>query len=171
MLNAEILPKTCLGPKKLPFTSNCTISCLKGYKLEGPRHRSCVGSQGTWSKRHSVNRCIGKIIQNKEKINNENNNIEINSENQFCVDKTRPVLNCPPNITVRTRPHKNYTYVSWTVPNATDNSEDKCNVWSKPHVTFPWKVHIGKHTVKYIAQDVSGNRARCSFNVYVVGEL
>ncbi|XP_058800603.1 sushi, von Willebrand factor type A, EGF and pentraxin domain-containing protein 1-like [Phymastichus coffea] len=139
--NAEIQPKSCMGPRKLPYASNCMITCRKGYKLEGPRTRVCVGRHGTWSKRHSVSRCI---------------------------DKTRPVLVCPESFTVATLPAHNYTNVDWPLPNVTDNSGVDCNVWSKPYVTFPWKVHVGKHVVKYIAQDVSGNRARCTFNVIIV---
>lgn len=88
----------------------------------------------------------------------------------YNLDKTRPVLICPTDITETTLPGKNYTYVYWSLPNAIDNSGLDCNVWSKPHVTFPWKVQIGKHTIKYIAQDISGNRARCTFFVNVIGE-
>lgn len=85
-------------------------------------------------------------------------------------DKMRPVITCPENITVTALPGKNYAYVNWSLPNVTDNSGVECNVWSKPLVTFPWRVRIGKHTVRYIAQDLSGNKARCSFHVFVIGK-
>ncbi|KAJ8676668.1 hypothetical protein QAD02_012455 [Eretmocerus hayati] len=143
LLHADYHPKNCVGSRKLPYSTNCTMTCRKGYKLEGPRVRTCVGKLGTWSKRHSLNRCV---------------------------DKTRPVLHCPNNITATTLPGKNYVFVNWSLPIAKDNSGAECHVWSRPHITLPWKVHIGKHTVKYIAQDLSGNKARCTFHVLVLDE-
>lgn len=60
--NGQISPENCLGPEKLPFGSNCTISCEKGFTLEGPRSRHCSGRSGVWSQRKTVNRCVGNVM-------------------------------------------------------------------------------------------------------------
>lgn len=44
-------------------------------------------------------------------------------------------------------------------------------LWSKPYISFPWKVKIGTRMIIYVAQDSSGNRARCKFKVKVLGEI
>ncbi|XP_023290329.1 sushi, von Willebrand factor type A, EGF and pentraxin domain-containing protein 1 [Orussus abietinus] len=139
--NGEIVPKICTGTNKLPFATNCTLVCKEGFALEGPRNKLCSGRTGTWTRRHSVNRCV---------------------------DKTPPVIACPPNITVETIRGENYALINWTTPVATDNSNQDPVVWSKPHISFPWKVTIGSRNVIYIAKDVSGNKAECRFTVDVV---
>ena len=65
---------------------------------------------------------------------------------------------------------KNYARAKWPKPNVTDNSGEECSIWTKPHIDFPWKVRIGIHFIKYFAQDKSGNKAKCSFTVKVVGK-
>lgn len=60
--NGQISPENCSGPEKLPFGTNCTISCRKGFTLEGPRSRHCSGRSGVWSQRKTVNRCVGNVM-------------------------------------------------------------------------------------------------------------
>ncbi|XP_060818726.1 sushi, von Willebrand factor type A, EGF and pentraxin domain-containing protein 1-like isoform X1 [Bombus pascuorum] len=139
--NGQISPENCSGPEKLPFGTNCTITCKKGFVLEGPRFRHCSGRSGVWSQRRTVNRCI---------------------------DKTPPSIICPPDIITESLPGKKYASVSWTIPNVTDNVDKSPVLWSKPYITFPWKVKIGTRTVVYVTQDSSGNRARCRFKVKVL---
>ncbi|KOX71267.1 Sushi, von Willebrand factor type A, EGF and pentraxin domain-containing protein 1, partial [Melipona quadrifasciata] len=139
--NGQISPENCLGPEKLPFGSNCTISCKKGFILEGPRSRHCSGRSGVWSQRKTVNRCV---------------------------DKIPPSISCPSNIITESLPGKKYAYVNWTIPNVTDNVDESPVLWSKPYISFPWKVKIGTRIIIYVAQDSSGNRARCKFKVKVL---
>ncbi|XP_015588785.1 sushi, von Willebrand factor type A, EGF and pentraxin domain-containing protein 1 [Cephus cinctus] len=139
--NGEIRPKICTGTNKLPFATNCTIICKEGFVLEGPRSRFCAGRTGTWSQRHNINECV---------------------------DDTPPVITCPLNISLETLPGKKYALVNWTKPIATDNSDTKPNVWSKPHIKFPWKARLNSHTITYVAQDASKNKAICKFTVNVV---
>ncbi|XP_015174373.1 PREDICTED: sushi, von Willebrand factor type A, EGF and pentraxin domain-containing protein 1-like isoform X2 [Polistes dominula] len=141
LANGMIFPKNCTGREKLSFTMNCTISCKKGYKLEGPRIRSCGGRAGVWSQRRTVNRCV---------------------------DNTPPVITCPPSITIENLPSKNYAYVNWTIPEAIDNDNDSVVVWSKPHIVLPRKMKIGTRNIVYVAQDASRNKARCKFQVKVI---
>lgn len=89
----------------------------------------------------------------------------------FFKDKTPPSIICPPDVITESLPGKKYASVSWTVPNVTDNVDRSPVLWSKPYITFPWKVKIGTRTVMYVTQDSSGNRARCKFKVKVLGKL
>jgi len=72
---------------------------------------------------------------------------------------------------VETTKGQNYAYVNWTIPRVTDNADVSPVLWTKPHIVFPWKVKIGTRIVVYVAQDASGNRARCKFKVKVLGKL
>lgn len=139
--NGIINPDVCTGTKKLMFGTNCSISCLPGYDLQGPASRKCIGSSGLWSQRHTSSRCI---------------------------DKTPPEITCPADETWETLLGKRFALVNLTLPLAKDNSDKLPHVWSKPHLTFPWKAKIGSHEITYVAQDLSGNRARCRFVVTVI---
>lgn len=82
-----------------------------------------------------------------------------------------PSIKCPRDIVAETEKGQNYAYVNWTTPEVTDNADASPILWTKPHIVFPWKAKIGMRIVVYIAQDVSGNKARCKFKVKVVGKL
>ncbi|XP_031369830.1 sushi, von Willebrand factor type A, EGF and pentraxin domain-containing protein 1-like isoform X3 [Apis dorsata] len=139
--NGEILPENCSGPGKVAFATNCTITCKKGFVLEGPHSRYCGGRSGIWTQRRTVNRCV---------------------------DKTPPSITCPSDIIVENVSGKKYAYVNWTMPNVTDNVDKTPTLWSKPYISFPWRVKIGIRTVVYMAQDSSGNKAKCKFKVKVL---
>lgn len=66
---------------------------------------------------------------------------------------------------------KDFAYVNWTIPKVTDNADEFPTLWSKPYITFPWRVKIGTRAVVYVAQDSSGNKARCKFKVKVRGKF
>ncbi|XP_071636943.1 sushi, von Willebrand factor type A, EGF and pentraxin domain-containing protein 1 [Temnothorax longispinosus] len=139
--NGDVTPEMCTGPAKVPFATNCTIVCDEGFVLEGPTSRSCTGRTGIWSQRHSVNRCV---------------------------DKTPPSMECPAEIVEETAKGQSYAYVNWTVPVVTDNADESPILWTKPHVVLPWKAKIGTRVVVYVAQDASGNKARCKFKIKVL---
>lgn len=82
-----------------------------------------------------------------------------------------PSIKCPPDIVTQTENGQNYAYVNWSAPEVTDNGDESPIVWTKPHITLPWKVKIGTRIVVYIAQDAGGNKARCKFKVKVLGAL
>ncbi|XP_018392761.1 PREDICTED: sushi, von Willebrand factor type A, EGF and pentraxin domain-containing protein 1-like [Cyphomyrmex costatus] len=139
--NGDIFPEICTGPAKVAFATNCTITCNEGFILEGPTNRTCIGRTGIWSQRHSVNRCV---------------------------DKTPPSLECPAEIAEETEKGQSYAYVNWTVPKVTDNADASPILWTKPHIVLPWKAKIGTRVVTYVAQDASGNKARCKFKVKIL---
>ncbi|KAL0114992.1 hypothetical protein PUN28_010511 [Cardiocondyla obscurior] len=141
IVNGEITPEICIGPGKVPFATHCMIACNEGLVLEGPTNRSCIGRTGIWSQRHSINRCV---------------------------DKTPPSLECPAEIVKETAKGQGYAYVNWTVPEVTDNVDTSPILWTKPHIVLPWKAKIGTRIVVYVAQDASGNKARCKFKIKVL---
>lgn len=143
LANGFITPGICTGIKKLSFGTSCNFTCTSGFELNGPMRRRCIGSSGLWSQRHIISRCI---------------------------DKTPPVIKCPNDSTWKTLPGKRYSLPTWMDPIASDNSDKFPHVWSKPHLAFPWKSKIGNHLITYIAEDTSGNRARCRFIVTTVDE-
>lgn len=81
-----------------------------------------------------------------------------------------PSMECPVEIVEETAKGQNYAYVNWTVPEVTDNADASPILWTKPHVVLPWKTKIGTRVVVYVAQDASGNKARCKFKVKVLGK-
>ncbi|XP_043472287.1 sushi, von Willebrand factor type A, EGF and pentraxin domain-containing protein 1-like isoform X2 [Leptopilina heterotoma] len=135
-----ITPEICLGPQRIPFETNCKIHCKNGYELQGPHNRTCIGRHGIWSNRHNHNQCL---------------------------DKTPPNLTCPESITASSLPGKNFTFVNWTIPIASDNSELVPLVWSKPNIVFPWRAEIGTHAITYFAQDDSENKIQCQMFVNI----
>lgn len=82
-----------------------------------------------------------------------------------------PTIKCPADIITETAKDQNYAYVNWTIPEVTDNTDAPPPpiLWTKPHIVFPWKAKIGTSIVVYIAQDASGNKARCKFKIKVLG--
>ncbi|XP_034934877.1 sushi, von Willebrand factor type A, EGF and pentraxin domain-containing protein 1-like [Chelonus insularis] len=139
--NGVISPEECLSAKKLTFGFTCTIKCNPGFRLKGPSIRKCTGSRGLWSQRKRTSRCV---------------------------DDTPPQIICPDNATWSTIPEKSYSLPTWSIPSVSDNSDEGIQVWSKPHIMFPWKSKIGMHLITYIAEDIAGNRARCRFTIKTV---
>lgn len=70
---------------------------------------------------------------------------------------------------METLPGKNYSMANWSEAVASDNDGSTPVIWSIPFVTPPWKIEIGKHIVKYTAEDSSKNKAECYLNVEVFG--
>lgn len=79
-------------------------------------------------------------------------------------------MECPAEIVAETAKEQSYAYVNWTIPEVTDNADASPILWTKPHVVLPWKAKIGTRVVVYVAQDASGNKARCKFKVKVLGK-
>jgi len=88
-----------------------------------------------------------------------------------CTDKIPPSIKCPHDIIVETVKGQRYAYANWTIPEVTDNADASPILWTKPHLVLPWQVKIGTRIVVYIAQDASGNKAKCKLKVKVFGKL
>ncbi|RPA69155.1 HYR domain-containing protein [Cyclobacteriaceae bacterium YHN15] len=81
-------------------------------------------------------------------------------------DTEDPVIsNCPTDISVSNDTGNCGAIVSWTEPNATDNSGFAfLNADFQPDSFFP----VGTTTVTYTATDAAGNTSTCGFNVTVI---
>lgn len=136
-------PENC-GTDKSVYGANCSITCNPGFKLSGPSYKTCSGKFGHWSDKNQ----------------------------SICEDVAAPVITCPGNITAEALPGKNYAFVSWAVPNVTDNSDFNITVWTKPAISdnSNFKFKIGKTVVTYIAIDAYKNKAKCNFSVEVLGK-
>ncbi|KAJ8021024.1 Hyalin [Holothuria leucospilota] len=86
------------------------------------------------------------------------------SFNVAVTDNERPVVTCPADIAVDTDPGQSTGSVTWSSPNATDNSGQGVSLSSDLQ---PGSYDIGQHVVTYTVKDESGNTAQCSFNVAV----
>ncbi|XP_017779989.1 PREDICTED: sushi, von Willebrand factor type A, EGF and pentraxin domain-containing protein 1-like [Nicrophorus vespilloides] len=134
-------PKSCTTGKQ-SFGKKCNIVCNEGFELVGPSQKVCSGQHGTWDSIDEV----------------------------FCKDITKPNITCPDNIQAETLTGKPYGFVSWNVPNATDNSNLNVSIWTKPSIkkVNNFKFKIGTTIVTYFAQDGFKNRAKCNFTVKIL---
>ncbi|KAJ8021040.1 Ovochymase-1 [Holothuria leucospilota] len=80
------------------------------------------------------------------------------------LDNVRPVVTCPADVDVDTDPGQSTGSVTWSSPNATDNSGQSVSLSSDSQ---PGNYGIGHHVVTYTGEDESGNTAQCSFSVTV----
>merc|ERR1712223_2163179 len=85
-----------------------------------------------------------------------------------CIDVEPPTINCPVNRTVRSAEKLPYASVEWPVPVTRDNSGFFPLLTSVPALHFPMKFKIGMTAIRYIAEDLSGNKASCMFYVRVL---
>ena len=87
------------------------------------------------------------------------------------IDVSAPVfLNCPSNTAATAKRGTRSTKVTWSHPNATDNSGFIPNVThygKQPGDTFS----AGEHNIRYLASDKTGNVAECNFKIFVLGNL
>lgn len=82
-------------------------------------------------------------------------------------DTEDPVIGCLSDITVNSTAGQSNAIVSWTPPNATDNSGSYELTFNK---AVGASFEIGSFEVIYIASDDAGNTDRCTFFVNVEGE-
>ncbi|KAJ8021035.1 Hyalin [Holothuria leucospilota] len=80
------------------------------------------------------------------------------------IDNERPVMTCPADIVVDTDPGQSTGNVTWSSPNATDNSGQNVSLSSDLQ---PGNYEIDQNVVTYTGEDKSGNTAQCSFIVTV----
>ena len=58
--DGSIQPTLCTDGE-VPFGTICQLSCLRGYKLRGPRAKQCT-PDGTWSAdSREPNQCLGDL--------------------------------------------------------------------------------------------------------------
>lgn len=80
-----------------------------------------------------------------------------------------PAFNsCPSNI-VKFASENRTALISWTIPNATDNSGIPPNITQLSGLDPPVSLDEGLHHITYTATDEAKNKAICSFTVEVKG--
>lgn len=87
----------------------------------------------------------------------------------FLPDTTAPFLTCPGNIEAVADTDDHTATIRWQPPFAVDNSGYIPTVTVEPAVLPPARFPIGSMSVKYIAEDLSGNKGDCTFTVTVKG--
>ena len=84
-------------------------------------------------------------------------------------DITPPVLSCPFDISVKTDINENTASVTWQAAVGIDNSGFMPHIDVIPALVPPAALPIGSTTITYIAEDISKNKAKCSFTITVKG--
>ncbi len=94
---------------------------------------------------------------------------EVSYVSSSLADVSAPVFsNCSKDIVAIADRGKSSTTVTWSRPTATDNSgvtPNLTHIGKQSGDLFP----AGKHTIRYLASDNSGNVAECKFEVFVSG--
>ncbi|XP_071945866.1 uncharacterized protein [Antedon mediterranea] len=89
------------------------------------------------------------------------------------IDKEQPVLSCPNDIDVFTTNGSNKAMVSWSV-SITDNSPEMYDVTltgsGTNYDSSGQEFYVGTTTLEYVAEDIFGNSANCSFTVNVLDD-
>lgn len=78
-------------------------------------------------------------------------------------------MKCPPDVEIDADPDDISAEVVWQPPVALDNSGIRPIVIVVPAIEPPKRFPIGFTKVKYIAEDLSGNKIKCKFTVHVKG--
>lgn len=84
-------------------------------------------------------------------------------------DTSPPIMKCPPDVEIDADPDDISAEVVWQPPVALDNSGIRPIVIVVPAIEPPKRFPIGFTKVKYIAEDLSGNKIKCKFTVHVKG--
>ncbi|XP_067138604.1 LOW QUALITY PROTEIN: sushi, von Willebrand factor type A, EGF and pentraxin domain-containing protein 1-like [Centruroides vittatus] len=145
----RVKPKSCFMDKS-QLNTVCRYFCKEGYKLVTLKDfsenqdvgiRKCL-TNGTWSRSY-------------EKIT--------------CKDTIPPSLKCPNDIMKFTDKHKPTGKVTWNPPIVTDNVKvASVKIVNPPKVkNESYSFNIGDNIVTYVASDVSGLNATCSFHVII----
>ncbi|XP_023213992.1 sushi, von Willebrand factor type A, EGF and pentraxin domain-containing protein 1-like [Centruroides sculpturatus] len=145
----RVKPKSCFKDKS-ELNTVCRYFCKEGYKLVTLKDfsenqdigiRKCL-TNGTWSRSY-------------EKIT--------------CKDTMPPSLKCPDDIMKFTDKHKPTGKVTWNPPIVTDNVKvASVKIVNPPKLKKEsYSFNIGDNIVTYVASDVSGLNATCSFHVII----
>lgn len=79
-------------------------------------------------------------------------------------------MKCPRNVYTDADADDSSAEVSWQPPVALDNSGIRPRLKVVPAIEPPKRFPIGITKVKYIAEDLSENKVKCSFTVRVRGK-
>ncbi|XP_063401402.1 sushi, von Willebrand factor type A, EGF and pentraxin domain-containing protein 1-like [Mytilus trossulus] len=138
--DGKVYPSACTKDN-VQFGTTCQITCYHGYSVVGPPIKQCT-PDGMW-----VPSARGEMTH--------------------CEDTSPPIMKCPPDVEIDADPDDSSAEVIWQPPVALDNSGIRPIVTVVPAIEPPKRFPIGFTKVKYIAEDLSGNKIKCKFTVHV----
>ncbi|OCU00923.1 sushi, von Willebrand factor type A, EGF and pentraxin domain-containing protein 1 isoform X1 [Xenopus laevis] len=133
-------PSNC-GREPAKYGVTCLIGCSKGFVLSGVKDKIKCIANGKWSD---------------------------DIQKAACKDTEPPKITCPKDIHAENVEHQNSALINWEVPEAIDNSGEEVSIQVSPAFLPPYIFPIGEVSVTYMATDVSGNEASCTFNIKVI---
>lgn len=137
-------PADCEGQKS-SLGTNCSISCMNGFRLKGPSLKTCNGKRnGVWTNKNRHPKCI---------------------------DIQSPKITCPEHYNVLMEANDTYALVMELRKPlmVTDNSQMTVSVASVPAIGEKGtRLAKGSHNFTYFAVDNFNNEASCSFVVTVI---
>jgi hypothetical protein len=97
-------------------------------------------------------------------------NLKIMHYEFYFADTSPPIMRCPRDIETEADADDSSAEVVWRPPVALDNSGIRPLVTVLPAIEPPKRFPIGFTKVKYVAEDLSGNKVKCTFTVRVKGK-
>lgn len=85
------------------------------------------------------------------------------------IDVTPPEITCPGDIEAVAEPDDNTAKVMWYLPSMRDNSGELPTLTVIPAMIPPVMLPISRTLITYVAEDMTGNKANCTFTVTVIG--
>ena len=164
--NGKISPASCMSGGS--FGTSCTVTCSQGFTLTGTHVRTC-NTKGTWSGLNDTT-CDGEegFWDTQKALTDvsfwspvfvlfSNTDTQPPTFGNTCpVTFVRDAGECNLNITV-----------SWSEPNATDNSGKVRMTY--PRLRPPVTLGVGRYAISYVAMDYEGYRVYCNFSVHIQG--
>ncbi|CAN7974903.1 unnamed protein product, partial [Ixodes persulcatus] len=81
-------------------------------------------------------------------------------------DKEETVIRCPDNITLSVGAGRRYATVTWSQPEARDNSGVLPEMQQDPeNIVSPWRFPIGQTVIRFRATDAARLWTECTFTV------
>ncbi|XP_022086769.1 fibrillin-1-like [Acanthaster planci] len=140
--NMTLTPPSC-GERGMSPGEECRYQCIDGFRMSGGAPVWVCQENGEWSRDASTP--------------------------TVCQGLSPPQwLNCPSGTVVPTDHRRSTAMVSWTTPQAVDQSGSQLTVVST--VEPPVVLRIGTTLVSYSAVDEMGQHAECSFSVEIIDE-
>ena len=80
-----------------------------------------------------------------------------------------PEIQCPADIVADAIEDEEYARITWFLPSMKDNSGELPTLSVIPIMEPPVYLPVAQTHITYIAEDMAGNKANCTFTVHVRG--
>lgn len=164
LIVSDLPPNECAIPNffTVPATDNCDMTLDMNFEMTGATNISGPGN-GEGEPLFTGFTTISYLA------NDDCGNTSTCSFTVFVQDQERPMINCPPNMTVTGSLADGGAVVNWSAATATDNCFNVALTSSAPNGSFfdCTLAGSGPSSVVYTATDASGNTATCVFTIKV----